>query len=102
MVGEQSAAAAHVGALAIGEAGNPLQAAVTKKMDDPSWTVRHQVAASLGEMPKDARLMPVVSMMRKYGDDDVTIDAAVSSLGCALKLLTRSILIRSIVPPPLR
>ncbi len=64
----------------LGEANNPLQAAVIKKMDDPSWTVRHQVVASLGEMPKDARLAPVVTMMQKYGNDDITVDAAVSSL----------------------
>src|SRR6185437_3811741 len=64
----------------LGEAGNPIQAAVLKKIDDPSWTVRHQVAASLGEMPKDARLAPIVTVLQKYGDDDVTVDAAVSSL----------------------
>jgi mono/diheme cytochrome c family protein len=63
------------------EAGNPLQAAVIGKMNDPSWTVRRQLAASLGEMPKDARLPPLVTIMQKYGDDDVTVDAAISSLG---------------------
>ncbi len=42
--------------------------------------MRHQVAASLGEMPKDARLAPIVTVLQKYGDDDVTVDAAVSSL----------------------
>jgi mono/diheme cytochrome c family protein len=65
----------------LSEAGNPLQAEVIKKMDDPSYTVRRQLAASLGEMPKDARVDPVVTVMRKYGNDDVTVDAAVSSLG---------------------
>ena len=64
----------------LSEANNPMQAAVLKKMDDPSWTVRRQLAASLGEMPKDARLGPVVTVMQKYGTDDVAVDAAVSSL----------------------
>jgi mono/diheme cytochrome c family protein len=65
----------------IKEPNNPLQALIIKKMDDPSWTVRHQLAASLGEMPKDARLAPVVSMLRKYGNDEITVDAAISSIG---------------------
>jgi mono/diheme cytochrome c family protein len=64
----------------LGEAGNPLQAAVLKKMDDPSWTVRRQLAASIGEMPKEARLDQIVTILRKYGNDDVTVDAAVSSI----------------------
>ena len=62
------------------EAGHPLQAAVLKKVDDPSWTVRRQLAASLGELPKEARLAPLVSMLQKYGNDDVTVDAAISGL----------------------
>jgi mono/diheme cytochrome c family protein len=64
----------------LSQPGNPLQALVLKKMDDPSWTVRHQLAASIGEMPKDARVAPIVTMLRKYGNDDVTVDAAVSSI----------------------
>ena len=62
------------------EAGNPMQAVVQKKMDDPTWTVRRQLAASLGEMPKEARLGPIETILRKYGNDDVTVDAAISGL----------------------
>jgi mono/diheme cytochrome c family protein len=62
------------------EANNPMQAAVQKKMNDPSWTVRRQLAASLGEMPKDVRLAPIVTMLRQYGNDDVTEDAAISGI----------------------
>jgi len=64
----------------LGQPGNPLQALILKKMDDPSWTVRRQLAASIGEMPKEARLTPIVTMLRKYGNDDVTVDAAISSI----------------------
>ena len=88
----------------LGQAGNPIQAAVLKKIDDPSWTVRHQVAASLGEMPKDARLAPIVTVMQKYGDDDVTVDAAVSSLNgqeadALAKLLDSPGVVSRVVPP---
>src|SRR6185312_11142563 len=62
------------------EANNPMQAAVQKKMDDPTWTVRRQLAASLGEMPKDARIAPIETILRRYGNDDVTVDAAISGL----------------------
>jgi len=62
------------------EAGNPMQARVLRKIDDPHWQVRRQLAASLGELPKDARLKPIVTMLQKYGNDDVTVDAAISGL----------------------
>ncbi len=42
--------------------------------------MRRQLPASIGEMPKEARLEPIVAMLRKYGNDDVTVDAAISSI----------------------
>ncbi|MEO8301764.1 MAG: c-type cytochrome, partial [Rhizomicrobium sp.] len=57
-----------------------LQAAVLKKADDTSWQVRRQLAASLGELPREARVAPVVALMRKYGGDQITVDAGVSGL----------------------
>lgn len=57
-----------------------LQAAVQKRIDDQSWFVRRQLAATLGELPPEQRLAPVVSVLRKYGGDTVTVDAAISSL----------------------
>src|SRR5882757_2478196 len=53
--------------LAKGDAA--MQAAVLKKADDQSWQVRRQVAASLGELPANARITPVVALMKKYGGD---------------------------------
>jgi mono/diheme cytochrome c family protein len=64
--------------LAKGEAA--MRAAVLKKADDASWQVRRQLAASLGELPREARVAPVVSLMRKYGGDQITVDAGVSGL----------------------
>jgi mono/diheme cytochrome c family protein len=60
--------------------GDPILAAVLKKSDDPNWQVRRQLAASLGELPADARIAPVVALLRKYGEDKITVDAAVSGL----------------------
>jgi len=64
--------------LAKGDAA--IQAAVLKKSDDPSWQVRRQLAASLGELPREARVAPVVALLKKYGSDQMTVDAAVSGL----------------------
>ncbi len=64
--------------LAKGDAA--IQAAVLKKADDSSWQVRRQLAASLGELPRNARVAPVVALMRKYGSDQMTVDAGVSGL----------------------
>ena len=57
-----------------------IQAAVLKKADDRSWQVRRQLAASLGELPPNARITPVVAMLKKYGSDAITVDAAISGL----------------------
>lgn len=64
--------------LAKGDAG--MLAAVMKLADDSNWLVRRQLAASLGELPANMRLAPVVAVMKKYGDDKMTVDAAVSGL----------------------
>lgn len=77
----------------IGKPG-PVRAALLRKIDDPSWFVRRQLAASLGELPKDAKLEPIVAMLQRYGDDPVTVDAAISGLsdqeGAALAGLLRT------------
>lgn len=57
-----------------------MQAAVLKLMDDPNWQVRRQLAASLGEMPADQRAKPILAMLTKYGNDQITVDAAISGL----------------------
>ncbi len=72
----------------------PMQAAVLKLMDDSNWIVRRQLAATLGEFPAQARMAPIVAMLKKYGDDKITVDAALSGLphqeGEALALLLKT------------
>ncbi len=54
--------------------------AVLKLADDSNLVVRHQVAASLGELPAASRLAPVAGMLRRFGGDAIAVDAAVSGL----------------------
>jgi mono/diheme cytochrome c family protein len=62
------------------EADHPLQAVVIKRMNDANWIVRRQLAASLGELPRDKRIAPITMMLQQYGDDAITVDASVSGL----------------------
>jgi mono/diheme cytochrome c family protein len=64
----------------LAEPGHPLSAAALRLLDDPHWTVRRQLAASLGELPRASRLEPAVTLLRRYGGDPITIDATVSGL----------------------
>ena len=57
-----------------------LKAALLQLSDDPSWQVRRQLAASLGELPREERLNRVVPLLRKYRNDPMTVDAGISSL----------------------
>jgi mono/diheme cytochrome c family protein/glucose/arabinose dehydrogenase len=59
---------------------HPLAAAVLKLSGDPSWTVRRQLAATIGELPRPARTDPVVTMLTRYGGDPITVDATISGL----------------------
>jgi len=64
--------------LAKGDAA--IQAAVLKKADDSNLQVRRQLAASLGELPREARVTQIVAVLKKYGNDQVTVDAGISGL----------------------
>ena len=64
----------------ITQPGNRMRAALLKLTDDPNWQVRRQLTATFGELPADARVAPIVAMLRKFGDDRVTVDAAISGL----------------------
>lgn len=64
----------------LGEANHPVQAAVLKRLDDRDWQVRQQLAASLGALPQEARESALVSLLERYADDPVVMDAALSSL----------------------
>ncbi len=64
----------------LGDANRPLQAAVLKMIDDRDWAVRRQVAASFGELPQPLREKSLTTLLERYGDDPVSVDAAVSGL----------------------
>ncbi len=64
----------------IGQPNHPLTAKVLGLIDDPNWIVRRQLAASIGELPIAARVPPAVTILERYGDDPLTVDAAISGL----------------------
>jgi mono/diheme cytochrome c family protein len=64
----------------ITDASSPLTATVLEMADDASWTVRRQLAATIGELPQAARLEPAASLLTKYGSDPILVDVTVSGL----------------------
>ena len=60
--------------------GDALAASMLRLVRDPNWTVRRQVAASLGELPPDARVAPAVAVLTRDGNDPIIVDAVVSGL----------------------
>ena len=64
----------------LGETSSPMQAAVLKRIDDPDWAVHQQLAASIGALPPGARETAAVSVLERYGNDPVVMDAALSGL----------------------
>ena len=84
------AAAVRISERWLGESGHALAAKVKAMADDANWKVRYQLAASLGELPKDQRLDPVAGVLEKYGSDPILVDAAISGLaGLELDMLGR-------------
>ncbi|HYT73955.1 MAG TPA: HEAT repeat domain-containing protein, partial [Vicinamibacterales bacterium] len=64
----------------LSDPGHPLATAVLKLMDDVSWTVRRQLAATIGELPLAVRVQPAVAMLERYGNDPILVDGAISGL----------------------
>ena len=62
----------------LADPNSPIQAAVAKLVDDPDWQVREQLAASLGVMPAGAKEHALALLLKRFGDDPVTMDAALS------------------------
>jgi mono/diheme cytochrome c family protein/glucose/arabinose dehydrogenase len=74
----------------IKDANNPFVPAILKLADDPSWTVRRQVAATVGELPPAARLDPAAMLLTKYGSDPILVDVTISGLrGSEAEVLNR-------------
>jgi mono/diheme cytochrome c family protein/glucose/arabinose dehydrogenase len=62
------------------EANHPIQAAVLKRLDDADWSVRDQLAASLGALPQGPRESAIATLLGAHADDPVTLDAAISGV----------------------
>ena len=57
-----------------------LQAEVLKRLDDTDWSVRQQLAASLGVLPATRRETAIASLLDRYANDPIVVDAALSGL----------------------
>lgn len=53
---------------------------VLKRLDDPDWSVREQLAASVGAMPPTRREPAVASLLERHASDPIVVDAALSGL----------------------
>src|SRR3954454_6256249 len=76
----------------LGQPGNPVQVAVFKKLDDPDWAVRHQLAATIGAVPAGtpARETAALALIERFGNDPLTVDALLSGYaGAEAALLER-------------
>jgi len=59
---------------------SPLLAAVEQQGEDPDWSVREQLAATLGTLPPGQREPALASLLQRHGDDPVVVDVALSGL----------------------
>jgi hypothetical protein len=74
----------------LAEPNHPIHAAVLKRLDDGDWAVRQQLAASLGALPAGARETAILSLLERYADDPIVMDAALSGVrGSELAILKK-------------
>ena len=74
----------------LAQPNHPIQSAVLKLVADTDWAVRRQLAATLGEMPGQAKEAAVAALLERVGDDPIAMDAALSGLrGSELAVLDR-------------
>jgi mono/diheme cytochrome c family protein/glucose/arabinose dehydrogenase len=64
----------------LGTPNHPIAAAVLELTGDPHWSVREQLAASLGVLPSPAREAAATAMLERHASDPVVVDAALSGL----------------------
>jgi mono/diheme cytochrome c family protein len=64
----------------LGEANSPLRAAVLKRIPDADWSVREQLAASLGALPPGPREDALATLLAAHAEDPVAVDAALSGV----------------------
>jgi mono/diheme cytochrome c family protein len=85
------AAAVRIAERWLGEANHPIQASILQRRNDPDWTVRQQLAASIGALPPGPRESAALSMLERYADDPVTMDAVLSGLRGGEEVLLRQL-----------
>jgi mono/diheme cytochrome c family protein len=74
----------------LAEPNHPIHAAVIAKTGDPDWSVRQQLAASLGALPPGARERAIATVLERHGADPIVMDAGLSGLrGVELAALDR-------------
>ena len=64
----------------LGTPNHPMTVAVLKLTGDPHWSVREQLAASLGVLPPGAREVAAAAMFERHASDPVVVDATLSGL----------------------
>ena len=64
----------------LGEPNHAIHSAVLKRIDDPDWAVHQQLGASLGALPPGVRESAAVTLLERYADDPVVMDATLSGL----------------------
>ena len=64
----------------LGTANHPIAAAVLALTGDLHWSVREQLAASLGVLPPGAREAAAAAMFERHAADPVVVDATLSGL----------------------
>ena len=85
----------------LGQPNAPIAASVLKLVDDKTFTVRRQVAASIGALPEAARMQPAVAILTKDGTDEIIVDTAISSLkGIEGDVLNAVLQARAATKPP--
>ena len=62
------------------DATQTVAGSALKLENDASWTVRRQVAASIGALPQAARVDRAAAMLGRYGGDPIVVDATLSGL----------------------
>jgi mono/diheme cytochrome c family protein len=64
----------------LAEPGHAAHRAVMSRIDDEDAGVRRQLAASLGMMPPGVREAAVARVLERFGEDPITVDAALSGV----------------------
>ena len=85
----------------LGAANNQVGPALLRRLDDSDWSVRRQLAATLGELGPAQKAGPMATLLERHGDDPIIVDAALSGLR-GEEATVFDLLVRSEVQTPQR